>query len=72
MRVEQGRDGELRVWFEGRAVALEEIDRPPTEGACGAAAARGAASAQVGGGPSLAAAAAVAKTENGKCAGLWK
>ncbi len=30
--LEQGRDGELRVWFEGRAVALEEIDRPQPKG----------------------------------------
>ena len=30
--LEQGRDGELRVWFEGRAVAFEEIDRPRPKG----------------------------------------
>ena len=30
--VEQGRDGELRVRFEGRAVAFDEIGRPPPKG----------------------------------------
>jgi len=30
--VQQGREGELRVRFEGRAVAFEEIDRPRPKG----------------------------------------
>ena len=32
VKVQQGRDGELRVRFEGRAVGFEEIDRPQPKG----------------------------------------
>ncbi len=32
VKLEQGRDGELRVRFEGRAVAFDEIDRPQPKG----------------------------------------
>ena len=70
--VEQSRDGELRVRFEDRAVAFEEIDRPQLKGAFRAEAASGSAAVQTGSGPSLAVVAAVEKTQNGKIVGLWK
>ena len=72
MTVQQGRDGELRVRFQDRAVAFDEIDRPQPKGRAEPKQRAVRRPRKPGGGSSLAAAAAVEKTEHGKFVGLWK